>query len=318
LEEALAGGEPLHIVDMAATAVANPRYEFLRDLIRRGLNDAVFLPVASQTSAPAVVAFATRASSQYDPAHMRFLNNLAQLITESFGRTYRLAERSRLASIGEFASGIAHEMRTPLATVSLALEYFMRQEQPPNARKRLHLASTEAQRMGRLIDDMLLYAKPLSLDLVPMDPAELLNEAIEMARSQPCCREREIRLESAPANRLCMLVQHDRMMQVLTNLLRNACEAAPPGTQVSVSLVQPDSSSGAIDIRNGGDVIPGAVLERAFQPFVSAKRGGTGLGLAIVHRLIQMHGGQVSVFSTVEDGTRARITLPLCGRGQVR
>ncbi len=318
LEEALAGGEPLHIVDMAATAVANPRYEFLRDLIRRGLNDAVFLPVASQTSAPAVVAFATRASSQYDPAHMRFLNNLAQLITESFGRTFRLAERSRLASIGEFASGIAHEMRTPLTTVSLALEYFMRQEQPPNARKRLHLATTEAQRMGRLIDDMLLYAKPLSLDLVPVDPAEILNEAIEMARSQPCCSEREIRLESAPANGLCMLADHDRMLQVLTNLLRNACEAAPPGTQVSVSLLQPDPSSGAIDIRNGGEVIPGAVLERAFQPFVSAKQGGTGLGLAIVHRLIQLHGGRVSLHSTVEEGTRARVTVPLCERGRVQ
>lgn len=314
LEEALAGGEPLHIVDMAATAVANPRYEFLRDLIRRGLNDAVFLPVASQTSAPAVVAFATRASSQYDPAHMRFLNNLAQLITESFGRTFRLAERGRLASIGEFASGIAHEMRTPLATVSLALQYFMRQEQPPNARKRLHLATTEAQRMGRLIDDMLLYAKPLSLDLVPLDPADLINEAIDMARSQPCCSEREIRLESAPANGLCMLADHDRMLQVLTNLLRNACEAAPPDTQVSVSLLRPDPSSGAIDIRNGGEVMPGAVLERAFQPFVSAKQGGTGLGLAIVHRLIQLHGGRVSLYSTVEEGTRARVTMPLCGR----
>ena len=114
-----------------------------------------------------------------------------------------------------------------------------------------------------------------------------------------------------------MLADRDGMLQVLTNLLRNACEAAPPGTQVSVSLLQTDPSSGAIDIRNGGEVITGAMLERAFQPFVSAKQGGTGLGLAIVHRLVQLHGGQVSLHSTVKGGTRARVTVPLCERGRV-
>lgn len=311
LEQALAGGQPVHVAEMTATAAANPRFEFLRDLIRRDLHDAVFLPVASHTPSPAVVVFATRAASQYDQAHMRFLNNCAQLITESFGRTFRLAERGRLASIGEFASGIAHELRTPLATVTLAIEYFARLEQPPNARKRLELAETETKRMGRLIDDMLLYAKPLNLELKSLELGSVAAESVRMTRAQPCCEGREVVMQSPSATDLRVFADHDRLLQILVNLLRNACEASPDGAAVSIAVQRADQSSAEIEIKNGGAAIPPSVLARVFQPFVSAKQGGTGLGLAIVQRLVNLLGGEVELRSTQADGTSALVTLPL-------
>ncbi len=331
LEKALRGGGPMHIADMAITAAANPRYEFLRDLIRRGLADAVFLPVAADTPTPAVVAFATRAPGQYDAAQMAFLGNIAQLITASFGRTVRVAERARLAAIGEFASGIAHELRSPLATLTLAVDYFSRQEQPPNARKRLELASAEAGRMGRLIDDMLLYAKPLRLTLAPLKLTRLVSDAIELQREQPAFSEAKIRFSPAVAPDLLVLGDRDRLLQVLANLLRNACEASCATTatanselsrdgipadgsltrQIRVSISSDHIGTATIDIDNAGPPIPAGILARAFEPFVSARQGGTGLGLAIVQRLVALHGGDVELTSSAESGTRARLRLPL-------
>jgi signal transduction histidine kinase len=246
---------------------------------------------------------------------MRFLNNIAQLISESFGRTVRLVERGRLATVGELASAIAHELRTPLATMSLALDYFARQQQPPNARKRLELAGGEAARMGRLLDDMLLYAKPLSLTLAPLSPSALAADAVELAAGQACCGARRIELRADPeATRCTVLGDRDRLLQVLINLLRNACEAAPPDSAVTVTLGRgvgdPAGGPVLIDIHNTGEPIPEPILRRAFQPFVSAKRGGTGLGLAIVHRLVQAHGGEVTLSSSEAAGTHARVTLP--------
>jgi signal transduction histidine kinase len=310
LQHALAGGAPMHIPDMTETAAAHPRYELLRDMVRRGLNDAVFLPVAAQSPTPGVVVFATRAASQYDPAHLRFLTNIAQLITESFGRTVRLAERRRLAGIGEYASAIAHELRSPLATLTLALDYFDRQPQPDGARKRLDLALTEAARMGRLIDDMLLYAKPLQLDLAPVDLREILAEAAALMQGQSACADRviDIPLRGEPVQ---VFGDRDRLLQVVTNLLRNACESSPAGGRVEIEIQgSTPATQWLVEVRNGGDSVPKEVLARVFEPFVSTKRGGTGLGLAIVRRLVQMHGGDVRMDSSEERGTRVRVSLP--------
>jgi signal transduction histidine kinase/HAMP domain-containing protein len=310
IDEALARGEPMHIADVAAIAAATPRYEFLRDIVRRGLNDVIFLPVASQSPVPALVAFATRASRQYDSAHLHFLGNIAQLISESFGRTVRLAERGRLAAIGELASGIAHEMRSPLATLTLALDYFDRREQEPGARKRLDLALAESARMARLVEDMLLYAKPLKLDLARLDLAEVVTDAVSLVRGQSCCADKCVSIDAPEADRP-ILGDRDRLLQVMTNLVRNACEAAEAGGTVRIRLETSGMQSATVAIHNGGAVMSAALLARAFQPFVSTKQGGTGLGLAIVQRLIGLHGGAVDIESAATIGTTVRVTLPL-------
>ena len=311
LDRALAGGTPMHVPNMAATAASNPPFELLRELVRRGLNDAVFLPVATGAPVPGVVVFATRAPGQYDEAHLRFLGNIAQLITESFGRTVRLAERGRLAGIGEFASGIAHEMHSPLATLTLALEYFDRHPQPDGARKRLDLALAEAERMERLIDDMLLYAKPLQLDPGPADLCAVIGDAVSLIRRQPGCTGIVILQDEYPSP-APVFADRDRLMQIFMNLLRNACEASPADTAVSIS-VRPAKTPTfwEIEIRNAGAPIPPDLLARIFQPFVSTKRDGTGLGLAIVLRLTQMHGGEIEMASSAQEGTRTRVLLPV-------
>ncbi len=309
LEQALAAGKPMHIRDMVSTAAANPGYEFLRDIARRGLADAIFLPASVDMPVPAVVAFATRTPGCYDEPHLRFLNNIAQLITASFERTVRLAERRRLAAIGEFASGIAHELRTPLGTLSFALDHLSQLSLPERSERRVHLARAEAARMGRLLEDILLYAKPLQLASQPVDLVQALAEAVAVFGAQTEDRRCRIRISADMASAM-VLGDRDRLQQILVNLLANACEAVPPEAMVSVRMTIIEVRRVRVQVCNPSAPIPPALLRRVFEPFVSTKPTGTGLGLAIVRRLTALHGGEVRLEPS-EEGVVVDLTLPL-------
>ncbi len=312
LERALEGGKPFHILDMVDSAKRNRQYQFLRTLVERGLQDAIFLPLTPQTLTPipAVVVFATRTRGSYDEAHLHFLDNIAQLITHSFGRTVRLAEHGRLAAIGEFASGIAHELRTPLATLTLAVDYFDRLSLDEKAAKRVALARQESARMKRLLEEILLYAKPVNLELRPVRITELVEQFIDDHRELTQPRRQSIVLK-AKSNGAQVIADRDRLTQVLLNLTQNACEAAPEGGQI-VWTVSDDGSSGAVtlEVRNPGEPIPPDLLNRLTEPFFSTKPSGTGLGLAIVRRLILVHGAELSFRSDETEGTRVRVLFP--------
>jgi signal transduction histidine kinase len=310
LESALAGEEPMHVADMERQANENPPYELLRHLVAQGMRDAIFLPLTPQSQAPtpAVVVLAARDPQRFDAPQRRFLGNIAQLMTHSFGRTARLAEQTRLAAIGEFASGIAHELRTPLTTVSMALDYLA--ERPPNerAKRRADLGRQEANRMRRLLEDILLYAKPLRLTLAATDLVTALREHIEVYR------------QTHPEAEVCwttdltsaeILADADRLRQVFLNLSDNACEAAPAGTEVAWELTaSADGDRVLASVHNHGEPIPPELLGRITEPFVSTKSGGAGLGLAIVRRLVEQQGGAIAIASSQAQGTRVTLSFP--------
>jgi len=313
LERVLADETPLYVDAMVERAGANPAYELLRHLVALGMCDAIFLPLTAQTQTPipAVVVFATRDRAGFGSARRRLLGNIAQLLTQGVARTARLAEQGRLAAIGEFAAGIAHELRTPLTTISMALGYLIESEQAPRAQRRLDLAQGEAERMQRLLEEILLYAKPLSLDPRPVELGGLLEAHLaatgERHPGQP------IRLER-PTDALEVMADPDRLQQILTNLTDNACEAAPAGTTVTWRITELAAQTGTSTVRlavhNAGEPIPAALLPRLTEPFFSTKASGTGLGLAIVRRLVEQQGGQIAIHSTAEQGTRVEIDLP--------
>jgi signal transduction histidine kinase/HAMP domain-containing protein len=310
LEAALAGEGPRHVADMERQARDNPPYELLRHLVAQGMRDAIFLPLTPQSQAPtpAVVVLAARDPQRFDAPQRRFLGNIAQLLTHSFGRTARLAEQGRLAAIGEFASGIAHELRTPLTTVSLALEYLA--EHPPDARakRRADLGLQEANRMRRLLEDMLLYAKPLRLALAATDLAAALGDQVAAYReAHPDARVR-LTTDLAGAE---ILADADRLQQVFLNLTDNACEAAPAGSEVVWTLsASPDGDRVLTSLHNQGEPIPPELLGRITEPFVSTKSGGAGLGLAIVRRLVEQQGGAIAIASSRAEGTRVTLSFP--------
>jgi signal transduction histidine kinase len=311
LEKAMSSGQPLHIPDVPETARSDARFRFLRLLGQTGARDAIFLPVTEQSPLPGVLVFATRRAHAYNREHLELLTNIAGLVTHTFGRTVKLAEHARLAAIGQFASGIAHEVRSPLATISLALDYFCRTDLPPGAAPRAALAREAAERVARLLEDMLLYAKPLALNLEVLDLGMLVSEFIQTHGELATVRSQHLEL-AGTEGRAPVLADRDRLFQVLLNLTQNACEAAPEESVIRFSLAV-DRAQGAVSltIRNPGEPIARATLERLMEPFFTTKSTGTGLGLAIVTRLVDAQGGEIRIDSDRERGTRVVFSLPL-------
>lgn len=308
LEECLHNGTPLHIPNVQDTARLEHRYRFLSVLGHRGRNDAIFMPVLGNDPKVGVLVLASRHPNTYQPEQIQLLHNLSPLFSATLGRTVALVEGSRLASIGQFASGIVHEIRTPLATIGMALEHLATLDSlPEGSRRRVHLACDESQRLGRLLEDILLYAKPLQLQPTTVRLAEVIGELEGHAGIQhPLLRIETHDLTSLPE----MQLDRDRIKQVLLNLLRNAIEANgedPRGIQLTAAQ---RGDCVEIMIENGGPPIEQEQLERLFEPFYTSKASGTGLGLPIVRRIVEAHGGSIEILSG-GGLTRARVSLPI-------
>jgi len=311
LQEALAADEPLHIPDMKHTAENNPKYQFLNHMANNGLRDAIFLPFTGQSPIPGVLAFATREPDSYSPEHLELLTNIAKLVTHSFGRTVKLEEHTRLAAIGGFASGIAHEIRSPLSTIDMALDYLKKTDLSQAAEKRRALASREAGRMARLLEEILLYAKPLNLNLQTIDLRDFLNRFIE-AHSDIFVKRHQLIETDITFETTSIMGDPDRLTQVLFNLANNASEAAPEQSVIQWHLHE-DSASHTVrlEIQNNGKPMPEAIKERLFDPFFTTKADGTGLGLGIVKRIIEAHGGEIQLTSDSPQGTLVSVKIPL-------
>ncbi|MDJ0694115.1 GAF domain-containing sensor histidine kinase [Mastigocoleus sp. MO_188.B34] len=222
----------------------------------------------------------------------------------------KLVEKERLAAIGEFASGIIHEIRNPFTTMKMGLNFFKKLDLSEPAQVRLCLALEEADRLERLLKEILLYAKPQNLELIPIDINQLITNLLVALQIMPEAEGRK--LEFLPANSVVKIMgDEDKIKQVLINLVRNAYEAINVGDTVKLQIeYQTQDQQVYIRIHNGGEAIPAEVLPKLTQPFFSTKSSGTGLGLAIVKRIIEAHNGELSIISAAELGTIISIKLP--------
>ena len=311
LLKTLQSDQPMHIPDMKRTAEANPDYQFLNHLVNNGLRDAIFLPISEQSPIPGVLAFATRRPGSYTSEHLELLTNIAKLITHSFGRTVKLAEHARLAAIGEFASGIVHEIRSPLSTISIALDYLRKSDLPSPAAKRAALAQQETERLARLLEEILLYAKPLQLTLQPLDLKAFLQQFLQSQDALAQQRDQHHEFVAETENGT-ILADADRLQQVFLNLANNASEASPDRSVICWKLTKdtPDHTL-TLKISNPGDPISENIVNRMFDPFFTTKSNGTGLGLGIVKRIVHAHGGEIRIMPIPEQGTEVLLQIPL-------
>ncbi|MBD2105195.1 GAF domain-containing sensor histidine kinase [Leptolyngbya sp. FACHB-261] len=228
--------------------------------------------------------------------------------TELHAAQEKLVEQERLAAIGEFATTIVHELRNPLTTVLMGLRSFKKLVLSPPFQERLALALGEATRLERLLSEILLYAKPQTLQLSPVDIFALAAEVQELISSMPEALGRQMEFSSCPVAQV--LGDKDKLKQVLLNTVRNACEAVAPGETVTCTVISPTPKQVCIQIHNGGEPIPPEVLPRLTEPFYTTKSSGTGLGLAIVKRIVEAHNGEMDIQSSTLEGTRVSILLP--------
>ena len=218
---------------------------------------------------------------------------------------------ARLAEIGELAAMIVHEVRSPLTTVVMGLNSFKRMDLPERSKIRLGLALEESERLQRLLNGILLYAKKQTLELTDLELNEFITEMLDSVQEMPAVADRQIKFMPLSASAK-VRVDRDKLKQVFINLVSNACEAIRPGETI-IWQIEPRAEEKQIHVQvhNGGEPIPAEVLPNLTKPFFTTKSTGNGLGLAITKRIVEAHGGDLMIESSATAGTTVTVSLPL-------
>lgn len=220
----------------------------------------------------------------------------------------------RLAALGEMAAVVAHEIRNPVAGIAAGIDYLTRNAREGSVEfEGAAMMKGEIRRITRILEDILFVARPLQLNLSP----ELIPQLIEgvIRRCQPQAEAGEVSIlfeyeEDLPA----LQVDSQRLEQVFTNLIINAIQAMPEGGQLVLQAGFQQNSKAAnmvITVSDSGPGIHQDIQQRIFEPFFTTKSKGTGLGLSIARRIIEEHGGVITVTSKEKQGTCFTIQLPV-------
>lgn len=220
----------------------------------------------------------------------------------------RLAEK--LAAVGTFSAGLAHEIRNPLNAAGLQLQLLERRigklSDDPSLAEPVKMVHHEIDRLSHLVDDFLAFARPTALDVHEVDARRIVEQVASLER--PEAEQAQVELVTViPELPVLVGADAERLKQVVLNLLRNALEAVGPGKRVEL-LVEADGAGAKIAVRDNGAGIPEEILPRLFEPFFTTKDEGTGLGMSIAHKLVEMHGGHITVHN--DDGAVFEIHLP--------
>jgi signal transduction histidine kinase len=233
-------------------------------------------------------------------------------LTEIRSLQDRVRLRENLAALGELSAGVAHEFRNSLATIlGLARLVERRPEDVAAASGAAGDIVREVNQVRQVVDEFLLYARPLQLSRAPVDLRGLLEEVAEGIRLD---REGEGALAVSLEGELPVIQADESLLrQAFLNLLRNAREAgAGRAVRVTVSGSRVGKRIRLL-FRDDGPGFPPESLESAFLPFATTKEQGTGLGLPMVQKTVVQHDGEISVANPPGGGAEVRILLPLQG-----
>ena len=246
-------------------------------------------------------------------AYGRMIAPLRNTLTESRAAIER---QEKLASLGVFATGIAHEIRNPLTAIKVRL-FSLKQSYRPGTSENedLQVIGTEIDRLERIVKDFLQFARPAAPELKTVAAAELLNSVRELLSSELAKRSVELKVEASPQH--FINVDSNRIKQVLLNLVQNAAESMPKGGTVTLStrtdqrvLFGRTTPVITINVIDTGTGMPMEIQKRLFDPFFTTKEYGTGLGLPISARIVEKHGGIMEYKTQPNRGTTFTIVLP--------
>ncbi len=243
------------------------------------------------------------------------------VIFRDLTNVYRMQEEilrmDRLVSLGKLASGIAHELRNPLAgikTTAQALGEEMPEDDPK--REYLNRITKEIDRLNELLKTFFSFAKPQQLNLAPCQLKDIINEIVPFLIKEIADKGIQF-VEHYDPKLPKIYVDKVQMYQVFLNLFLNAIQAMPNGGELRIEatpLFHPSGESRLnlvkIVVSDTGKGIPPHLLHKIFDPFFTTKPKGIGLGLSITYQIIKKHGGTIKVESKWEKGTSFIINLP--------
>jgi len=232
----------------------------------------------------------------------------------------KLIKSDRLASLGQLAASVAHEINNPLGGVlnlTMLMQRILKEDgipkdRVPEFRKHLERVVNETTRVGRIVSDLLAFSRRPSPLRASADLEAILRNTIALVTHKLALAGVEIEVD-VPAGMPAVPCDPSQIQQVIMNLLLNAAEAIQGGGRVTVRARAPQGARRVeLEVHDTGAGIPPENLSRIFEPFFTTKEGkGVGLGLAVAYGIVQAHGGDIEVESPPGEGTTFKVVLPL-------
>jgi two-component system sensor histidine kinase FlrB len=289
---------------------------------------AASLPAISQQELGALLAAFNDATSRLTATHERLQSEVTKLRAQLADAKVQVERSKHLALLGEMAAGIAHEVRNPLGSILLYARMLQQDltDRPPQKSIADKIASS-VQRLESVVGDVLAFSREMRVRPQPLHARELLESALHAARCDTAAWAAvDARVEADEA--LTVHGDGNLLTQVLINIIRNAVDAMADShtgcaptlvlTAEPVTVRTPEGRAlqmHALRIHDSGPGIDPETAEKLFTPFFTTRATGTGLGLAIVHRIVDAHGGRVSLRSRGQlgkpEGATAEVLLPL-------
>jgi len=258
--------------------------------------------IASGQIANRVPPLPGREAADVAQAFNRMMNNLNTL-------QQKVAHSASLAAIGELSSSIVHEMRNPLSSVKMNLQALREKvKTDPDYLELSEIALSQAARLENMLTELLSYGKPMELHRVHFKIDEFLESCVTQVLAMTA--EKGVHIQTSIASpETTVSGDRELLFRAIVNLLRNAVEAAPKGTTVTIST-RTEVALLCFTVTDEGPGIPSAIVEEIFKPFITSKENGTGLGLANVRKIARLHGGTVTAENMEGGGARFVFCIP--------
>jgi signal transduction histidine kinase len=223
----------------------------------------------------------------------------------------KLYNSQKLAALGQLSAGIAHEVRNPLSSIKMSLQILEKRMKPDgNDLKRFKIAQKEVEHLEELVNNVLVFAKPMEPKIESVDINKVLEQALALSEKIIKDKQIDIKLEAReipPVN-----VDVAMVTDTFVNIIRNAVEALEAGGHIRIYARSIGSVPPAVlvVVEDNGCGIEEADMPHLFNPFFTRKKYGTGLGLSQVLKIVEIHHGKLEIISEKDKGTKVCITLP--------
>jgi PAS domain S-box-containing protein len=225
----------------------------------------------------------------------------------------KLIKNERLATIGQVASMVGHDLRNPLTGIAGATYYLkkkLKSEADKTTMEMLVLIEKDIEHSNRIISDLLEYSREIKLELTTTTPKSIMRDALSLVEVP-----NNIRVLDFTHDEPKMMVDVEKLKRVFINIIKNAIDAMPKGGNLTIKSQKNDGNMG-IAIADTGTGMSKDIQEKIWTPFFTTKAKGMGLGLSICRRIVEAHNGNISVESEVGRGTSFMITIPIMPKSE--
>jgi len=244
----------------------------------------------------------------------------AYLAEQQRDRLRRLYRAERLATAGQLAASVAHEIRNPLTAIRSTVQYLLGEFEESPKRSLIEGVIAEVDRMDRTVDGLLSLTRKAEFRPEKIALGEVIDHTILLVTTQ--ARNQRVHIELVqPSASLYAMGDVSRLKQLFLNIILNALQAMPDGGRLEVALKEKSSGSSLdnaaiqkqaeVSIADTGCGIPQENIDRIFDPFFTTRQGGTGLGLPISYSIARQHGGEMEIRSREREGTSVTVRFPL-------